>query len=118
MSADCEVECLQIGSSIEVIRLHGTLDAQSAMVLLEHATRVRAGKRSLVLNLAGVTLIASSGLGALLATIEKFRNGPYSMRIAAPSPAVDSIIQLLNLHEFLPIDPEEKTAVATIEAAA
>lgn len=118
MSAECEIESFQVGSSIKVTRVCGTLDAHSAMLLVDHASRVRGAKQHLVLNLAGVFLIASSGVGALLAMVEEFRHGPTSMRIAAPSPAVDSVIRLLNLYDFLPIDPDEEVAVATLEAAA
>jgi len=114
MNTECDMQCLKLDAVTEVIRVRGQMEATGARALIGHAERVRAAGHNLVLNLADVTLIASSGIGALLAMVESYSHGRQSIRIAAASPAVDSVIRLLNLHDILPFDPDEKTALAAI----
>ncbi len=100
-----------------ILRARGRLEAHSAAGLLARSAEVRKSGRHLVLNLSGVTFIASSGVGALLALVEEYQGSHLQVRIAAPSPAVDSVVRLLNLERFLVMSPTEDEAVATLEAA-
>ena len=99
-----------------VLRVRGRLDARSAPHLLEVASRVRGRKLNLVLDLSGVTFMASSGLGSLLSLAEEYRQSQNRVRLASPSPAVDSVIHLLNLHQFLTIDASEEEALHALGA--
>lgn len=99
-----------------LLRVRGRLDARSAPHLLEVASRIRARGMNLVLDLSGVTFMASSGLGSLLSLAEEFRQSENRVRLASPSPAVDSVIHLLNLHQFLTIDRSEEEAFDALEA--
>ncbi|HET7496753.1 MAG TPA: anti-sigma factor antagonist [Candidatus Eisenbacteria bacterium] len=98
------------GSAV-LLRVRGRLDARSAPHLLEVGSRVRMRGRNLVLDLSGVTFMASSGLGSLLSLAEEFRQTDFRLRIASPSAAVTSVIQLLNLQPFLSIDASEEEAL-------
>ena len=99
-----------------LLRVRGRLDARSAPHLLEVASRIRGRSLNLVLDLSGVTFMASSGLGSLLSLAEEFRQSDCRVRLAAPSPAVDSVIHLLNLHQFLTIDATEEEAFHALGA--
>jgi anti-anti-sigma factor len=101
----------------ELLRLGGRLDSSSAPLLVQKCSAVRGAGHSLVLNLEGVTFIASSGVGALLAVAEQFRESGQAIRLVALSPAVDSVIRLLNLDQFLPIDATEDEALSALKAA-
>lgn len=116
MSAQFDIEHVPVDARTEILRVHGALDAKSAPLLTDRCAGVRAAGRSLVLNLADVPLIASSGIGALLAIVEEFRDAPGTVRIAAASPAVESIICLLNLDQFLTLDPSEEEALRALAA--
>jgi anti-anti-sigma factor len=105
------------GKGTIVLRVQGELDALTTPALLKRCQAVRTKNKHLVLNLSGVTFIASNGIGGLLSTAEDFRESKLSFRIAAPSPAVDSVIKLLNLHPFLNIDSSEDAALNALEAA-
>ena len=94
-----------------IIRARGELDARNAPGLVEACTQVRRDGKSLVMNLAGVSFIASSGIGALLALVEEFRQGPGSLRLVSISPAVRSVVNLLNIDRFLGIDADEQAAL-------
>lgn len=98
-----------------LLRVRGKLDARSAPHLQEVGSRIRARKLNLVLDLSGVTFMASSGLGSLLSLAEEFRQSECRVRLASPSPAVESVIHLLNLHQFLTIDASEQESIHALE---
>lgn len=99
-----------------LLRVRGRLDARSAPHLQEVASRVRARQHHLILDLSGVTFMASSGLGSLLSLAEEFRQSDCRVRLASPSTAVTSVIQLLNLQPFLAIDSSEEEALHALGA--
>ena len=117
MSGLFELQQFEHSSRVTVLRLRGHLDARSAGQLTARAAAVRAAGRHLVLNLSGVEISASSGVGALLALVEEFRRSPASVRLCDVSPTVSSVIQLLNLDPFLPQDGDESTSCGALEAA-
>ena len=104
----------QEGGRTVVLRVAGRLDAKSAPTLTQCCTEVRTSGQNVVLNLAGVTFIASSGLGALLSLAEEFRQAGRSIRFVSLSAAVTSVIQLLNLDQFLAIDATEEEALRAL----
>ena len=99
-----------------VLRVTGQLDARSTPRLIEHCTRVRRLGKGLILNLSQVDFIASSGIGGLLSLAEDFKEAGLALRFAALSSAVESVIQLLNLDQFLAIDATEGEAFAALES--
>ena len=115
MSHVFEVESAPAGARIGLLRLRGTLDAKSAPALMERCARLRAEGQDLVLNLAEVTFIASSGIGALLALVEECRQTGTRVRLASLSVAVASVVRLLNLDQFLTIDETETAALSALE---
>lgn len=102
--------------NISVMRIGGHLDVKSTPLLIEHARRVRESKRNLVLNLSDVTFIASNGIGGLLSLVEEFSGAGLSVRLANLSVAVESVLKLLNLDQYLNIDTTESAALSQIEA--
>jgi anti-anti-sigma factor len=102
------------GSAV-VIRVKGHLDVKSTPRLIERAKKVRAQGRSLILNLSEVSFIASNGIGGLLAMVEDFKRDGLNIRLAELSVAVESVLKLLNLDQFLEIDTTENAALAELE---
>ncbi len=116
MNEELKVEAGVAGIRTVVIRAHGSLDARGTPVLMRRCAEVRTQGRHLALNLSGVTFISSSGVGALLALVEEFRSANGKVRLAEVSPAVLSVVKLLNLDSFLSLCPTEPEAVAQLEA--
>ena len=116
MSANFEIDTDTSGLHTTVLRGRGVLDARSAPVLTHRCAEVRAQERHLVLNLSGVTFIASTGVGSLLALVEEFRNSTSRIRLAEVSPAILSVVRLLNLDPFLNLSPSEAEALSQLEA--
>lgn len=98
-----------------VIRVQGHLDSKSTPQLLDHCQRVLGQGKSLVLNLQQVTFIASNGVGGLLSLIDEFKAEGLSIRLADLSMAVESVLKLLNLDQYLAIDPTESAAISALE---
>jgi anti-anti-sigma factor len=98
-----------------VARLRGVLDVRTAPALLQRVASIQGRGQNLVLTLSEVTFIGSSGIGALLAIVEQFRDQAGKVRFASPSPAVMSVVNLLNLGAFLVIDAREEESLAAIE---
>lgn len=118
MAESMTIECDESVPTTLVLRVRGHLDAKGSPILMEKARTCREGGRHLILNLAGVTFIASSGIGALLALVEDARENGSGVRFAALSAQVRSVIDLLNLDQFLTIDPDEATALAALTGRA
>jgi anti-anti-sigma factor len=117
MKSEFEIEVVEAGVNAAVLRLRGRLDARGASALTARCAEMRAQGRHLVLNLAQVSFIASSGVGSLLALVEECRQSRTRVRLAEVPPAVDSVIRLLNLDQFLSIDATEADSRSELEAA-
>jgi anti-sigma B factor antagonist len=116
MSDEFEIDSQPVDGTIEVLRVRGRLDTKTASQLLHRCAAVRNAGHDLVLNLSGVSFIASSGIGALLALTEKFKESGGGVRFVQLSTAVESVIQLLNLNAFLGIDASEEEALKALES--
>lgn len=100
-----------------LLRLTGTLDGRSASELTAHCSAAASTARRLILNLAGVDMITSSGIGVLLALVEEHGQQFNNVRVAEPSPAVSAVIRVLNLNQFLTLDDSEEQSIRAAEAA-
>jgi len=98
-----------------VLRLCGRLDAKNAQALVTRCNQLyERGTLRVVINLAGISFVASSGIGALLALTERFQEAGGGVRLVQVSDAVRSVVDLLNLGEFLRIDDTEEAGLAAV----
>ncbi|MDX6647968.1 MAG: anti-sigma factor antagonist [Miltoncostaeaceae bacterium] len=101
-----------------LVRCEGELDLASAPTLLQTLTRLVGEEPALpiVLDLAGVAFMDSSGLRALIEADRVRREAGRSMALLAPSAPVLRVLELVNLrHTFTEIDalePEELARLA------
>jgi anti-anti-sigma factor len=63
-----------------------------------------------VLNLSGVTFVASSGAGTLLVLTREFKKAGGNVRLVQLSDAVEMVVDILNLKQLLTIDLSEMEA--------
>lgn len=101
---------------VVVLLLQGRLDAKAATALRQSGAQVAAEGRNLVLNLSGVTFMGSSGLGAILALSEEFREQAGEVRIADLSEAAKAVIRLIPLDQVVGIDADEESAIQHLAA--
>ena len=117
MEVTFSIERLEGGPRATVLRVRGHLDARHATQMLEACARAREAGQDLVLNLAGVSFIASSGVGALLALSEEFQQAGRTVYLVEPSQPVAAVLRLLNLDQFLRVEPDERAALDRLRAA-
>ncbi|HEY2954925.1 MAG TPA: STAS domain-containing protein [Candidatus Eisenbacteria bacterium] len=99
-----------------VLRLRGRLDATTVSTLLERCNALQGDGHNLVLNLGEITFLGSSGVGAMLVLVEQFGERAGAVLFAAPSEAVRSVVELLELGEHLSIYATEDEAVRATAA--
>jgi len=106
---DSTVELLDAG--IAVVRLSGRLNMVTAGDLRERlSATIDAGSARIVVDLAGVDFIDSSGLGALISGLKSARQAGGDLRIAAPTEQVRLVLQLTNLERVLTPYPSAESA--------
>src|SRR5580704_2290821 len=69
------------------------------------------GKKKLVLNMDGVTLIDSSGLGALVAAYSSAKSGGASVRLSDLGPHFNQLLQVTRLLTVFEVSNTEADAV-------
>lgn len=104
-------------NEIPTLRLAGRLDADGAHTLrtkvLEFKER---GHTQVIVHLAELEFVASSGLGTFLLLTEEFLDVGGSISFIAPSPDVRQVISLMNIDQFLNLVDTEEEALQNIGA--
>jgi anti-anti-sigma factor len=91
-------------AELETYAPTGRLDAQAAPAARQALEALAAaGGRRIVVDLAGVTFLDSSGLGALVAGLKAARARGAELRLAAPGPQVRELLRLTALERVFPI---------------
>ncbi|TLP96548.1 STAS domain-containing protein [Nesterenkonia salmonea] len=94
-----------------VIAPQGRLTAVGAPSLRKALNHLlEQGNVRIVVDLSETAFIDSSGLGALIGGLKAARLAQGDLRIAAPTPAVSSVLKLTNLDKVLRAYPSAETA--------
>lgn len=101
------------GQETAVLRPAGRLDLQSAQAFRELVAEVVAdGRPRVVVDLAEVAFVDSSGLGALIAALKTCRQAGGDLRIAAVPPQVGTVLELTQMHRVLRAHADVDEALA------
>jgi anti-sigma B factor antagonist len=86
------------------VALHGEVDVLTVdKVRLALAEAVEQRPGSIVVDLAGLSFIDSTGLGALVFGFQRARDEGIAFRLAGPSPSVRQILVVSGLLEVVPV---------------
>ena len=97
---DLRVETPRTGTA--VVRLDGRLDLVSAGEAKQRLVEtVESGHRRLVVDMADVDFVDSSGLGAIVGVLKAARQAGGDLRIARPTSQLRSILELTMLDRVL-----------------
>lgn len=104
-----------------VVRVQGQLDRMTANELddaLRELTEDQ-GKRWLVVDLAAVSDMSSTGLRVLIGVVKQLRSGRQGgdLRLSAPGKRVVDVLELAGLLSVLKVFPSEEEAVASFASA-
>jgi len=95
------------------IMLGQTLDHSNAEAMVEAILRARElGHSFIILNCEKLKFISSAGVGAILGTIETFRDCGGDILLCNVSEAIDHVLRVLDLRDFLTVRATIQDAVA------
>jgi anti-sigma B factor antagonist len=102
-----------LDSGVAVVRVSGEVDVATCGLLRDGLLRVVGDEhcRGVVVNLAGVNFIDSTGIGVLLGVWHRARASDGRMVLAAPSRQVQGILDTTGLAKVFPIFGAETEAV-------
>lgn len=105
-------------ADVPVLQLRGRLDAAGAKEMHEAAisSLLNDGKKNLVVDLAGVDFVASTGLATFLLLTEEFAEAKGTIVFVSATPAVMQVISLLNINQFLKLEDSAEAAFGLINA--
>lgn len=101
-----------------VLQLQGRLDVAGAQQFHEEAmTSLKDdGELNLVVDLAGLEFVASTGLATFLLLTEEYTEVQGTIVYANATPAVMQVISLLNIEQFLKLETTREAAFGLINA--
>ena len=96
------------------LRGRATIDAGESELLDRHLQELIAnGARKLLLNLADLTQVDSTGLGVIVGTCVSLRRQGGDLRVLHPSGHVLEVFRVLHLQEAIPSFEDEAQALAS-----
>lgn len=108
----------QIIGGVTILKLSGRLDSIWAPQLKD---RVKAcakdGRIRLVIDMADIDFVDSSGLGSLVACLRSLNKQAGDMRIAALQNRVRAVFELIRLHHIFEIFDSSGAAVNSFQGA-
>ena len=97
-----EIEVKEQGTHVAIVELKGRLDMLTAVDLKQRlATVVADGRNRLVIDLANVDFVDSSGLGALISGLKAARVAGGDLRLAQLTKQVRYILEVSTLDRVL-----------------
>jgi anti-sigma B factor antagonist len=102
----------QAGDGLGVVRLDGRLDIGSAAEVKQaFASEVADHRTRIVVDLAGVTFIDSSGLSTLVSGLRTARQAGGDLRLAAAGPQPVALFSLTSLDQVFRLYPTVEEAL-------
>ncbi|HLI57112.1 MAG TPA: STAS domain-containing protein [Actinomycetota bacterium] len=91
----------------DVVRVSGELDISSSPALREELTEVARGGRNVILDLADLRFMDSTGLSVIIAALKRLRERSLDLLLCAPQPPVRRTLEICGLDEIITIRPTE-----------
>jgi anti-sigma B factor antagonist len=104
-------------SHVTVLDLNGRITLGDETELLRDKVRelIAGGKKKIVLNLAHIDYIDSSGVGELVSSFTAVRNSGGELKLFGLSKKVHDILQVTKLYTVFDIKEDEFTAVKSFD---
>jgi anti-sigma B factor antagonist len=102
-------------SEVTVLAVTGEIDVASAPRLRQEVvTLAGSGQVLLVVDLAGVDFLDSTGLGVLLGALKRVRAGGGELALCRAEPQVAKVFEITRLSDILPLHDSVAAAVAAV----
>ncbi len=96
-----------------VLRLEGDADLAAAPALRQQLAEVDRSPAWVVLDLAGLDFIDSTGLGVLVGMLRRVRAGGGDVRIAAARPGIERVFAVTGLDQLFSLFRSVEDAIGT-----
>lgn len=107
------IDVTPLHGGVTLVRPSGRLDAAAAPNFLSRTTSLIAeGKTCLVVDLAQVPFVDSSGLGALVSSLKAARRAEGDLRLVGPGQQVRKLLKLTTLDRVFVISDTPEQAWA------
>ena len=101
--------------NVQIFRLTGLLDAFSEPTFRRVlGDCIDSGPKNVILDLAQIDFIDSSGLGALVQLVKQAQTGGGSLQIVT-NPRVTQTVKLVRLEKFLSLQPSVDAALENLK---
>ena len=105
----------EVRDTHQIFRLTGLLDAFSEPVFRKViGNYIDDGPKNIILVLAQIDFIDSSGLGALVQLVKKAQTGGGTLQIVT-NPRVTQTVKLVRLEKFLSLQPSVEAALKSLK---
>jgi anti-sigma B factor antagonist len=107
-------------NGVEVLSLEGRIVLGEETVALRDKVKglLAAGRKKIVLNLKNVTMIDSSGLGAMVAAHTSAKSAGGTLRLCNLGPRTDELLQMTRLVTVFEVSDSEAEAVNAMSKSA
>lgn len=103
----------EVRDNVDILHLDGALDAYSFPRLETALTHLRDGARHrIVLDCSSLDYVNSAALGALIGFARRAREQGGDLKLAALTPKIYSIVELLGFDKILQIFPDTALAIS------
>lgn len=104
----------EVRENYQLFRLTGLLDAFSEPTFRKVlSNNIEDGPKHVILDLAQIDFVDSSGLGALVQLVKQAQTAGGSLQIVS-NPRVTQTVKLVRLEKFLSLQPSVEVAVESI----
>ena len=101
-----------------MLTVTGELDVASAPRLRQEVVTLASGGRTLlVIDLAGVDFLDSTGLGVLLGALKRVRSAGGDLALCRAEPQVAKVFEITRLSDVLPLHDTVDSAVSAVVQA-
>ncbi len=109
---DFEASIVERADAYSVVAVRGEVDLHTAPKLQYAIERGLEGMAAVVVDLSGVAFMDSTALSTLMRAKEAADKGSASLRLAAPSRAVERIFAVTGFGDYFDVYPSREAAVS------
>ena len=110
---DFEVSIDEGAEAYSVIAVRGEVDLHTAPKVQYAIERAAAAARAVVVDMSGIAFMDSTALSALVRSKDTLQEQGTSLRLAAPSRAVERIFSVTGFRDYFDIFPSRDAAIST-----
>jgi anti-anti-sigma factor len=106
-----EIKQLNIDDKLTCLALTGSLDLGSVMAVKSEFARLAASGKPVLLEMSGVTFIASCGMQMVLSALKRMNTAELKMAVLNPQPMVKTAWEIAGMMIVVPVFTDQASAL-------